>query len=442
MNARRLLALMPMAMAAIAAVVSLDADSVSAQAATCEGIGVAARVQSQTADAGETTREPVAGVEFVVTTPDGAEAGRGETDDTGVALICLPERGDYVVTLQEDTLPDGVEINGESEVTLDESSFTTNIRRLNFFSGDSGRESLSFFEKLAQRTVDGARLGLILAITSVGLSLIFGTTGLTNFAHGELVTFGAMMAYLFGETLGLPLTVATVIAVALGGLFGFVLNAGLFAPLRRRGMGLVSQMVVTVGLGILLRNVYLFQFGGGFRFLTAYNSQVAWDFGPIAVTPRDLTITVLSLLVLITVALVLQRTRIGKATRAVSDNGDLASATGIDTAKIIRLVWISGAALAALGGVFRGLDEGINPDMGGSLLFLMFAVGHARWTRLGLRRADRRVHHRCPGRDQHAVRRADGAEDGAGAGRAGARAARAAAGHPRTAGAGGVRRSP
>ena len=77
---------------------------------------------------------------------------------------------------------------------------------------------------------------------------------------------------------------------------------------------------------------------------------------------------------MITVALVLQRTRIGKATRAVSDNGDLASATGIDTAKIIRLVWISGAALAALGGVFRGLDEGINPDMGGSLLFLMFAA--------------------------------------------------------------------
>ncbi len=370
MNARRLLVLAPVA---VTVLLGLGGRSAAAQGATCEGPGVAARVQEQSSDAGETTRDPVPGVEFVVTTPDGAEVGRAETDDTGVALICVPERADYVVTLQEESLPDGVEINGATEITLDESSFATNIRRRNFFSGDSGRESLSFFEKLAQRFVDGSRLGLIIAITSVGLSLIFGTTGLTNFAHGELVTFGALMVYLFSETLGLPMTIGTVIAVALGGLFGVVLNAGLFAPLRRRGMGLVSQMVVTVGLGIFLRNAYLFQFGGDFRFLTSYNNQVAWDFGPVAVTPRDLTITALSLVVLFSVALVLQRTRIGKATRAVSDNGDLASATGIDTAKIIRLVWVAGAALAALGGVFRGLDEGINPDMGTSLLFLMFA---------------------------------------------------------------------
>lgn len=370
MNARRLVALVPIA---VTMLIGLGGRDAAAQAATCEGPGIASRVQLQASEGGETTREPVPGIEFVVTTPDGAEVGRAETDDTGVALICVPERGDYVVALQEDSLPDGMEINGATEITLDESSFATNIRRLNFFSGDSGRESLSFFEKLAQRFVDGSRLGLIIAITSVGLSLIFGTTGLTNFAHGELVTFGALMAYLFSETLGLPMTIGTVIAVALGGLFGFVLNAGLFAPLRRRGMGLVSQMVVTVGLGIFLRNAYLFQFGGDFRFLTSYNNQVAWDFGPVAVTPRDLTITALSLGVLFSVALVLQRTRIGKATRAVSDNGDLASATGIDTAKIIRLVWVAGAALAALGGVFRGLDEGINPDMGTSLLFLMFA---------------------------------------------------------------------
>ena len=293
---------------------------------------------------------------------------RGRAGDdrraTGIVLICLGERGDYTVTLVEDTLPDGFALAGESEFTLDESSFTTSIRSLNFFTGESSRTSLTFFEKLAQRTVDGLRLGFIIAITSVGLSLIFGTTGLTNFAHGELVTFGAMMAYLFGETLEIPFGIAAVIAVALGGLLGFVLNEGLFAPLRRRGTGLVSQMVITVGLAILMRNIFLFQFGGDFRFLSDYNSQIAWDLGPIAVTARDFTITVLSAIVLVTVALVLQRTRLGKATRAVSDNGDLASATGIDTAKIIRLVWISGAALAALGGIFRGLGRGHQPGHG------------------------------------------------------------------------------
>ena len=270
----------------------------------------------------EGERTPIAGVEIVVVDSAGDEVGRQETDDTGTALICLDAGpGDYTVTLNEDTLPDDAALAGESEFVLNEGSFLTSIRNLVFFTGESSRQSIPFYERLAQRTVDGIRLGLILAITSVGLSLIFGTTGLTNFAHGELVTFGGMMVYLFSETIGLPLTVGTVIAVALGGLLGYVLNAGLFAPLRRRRMGLVSQMVVTVGLALLLRNVYLFQFGGDFRFLSAYNSQVAWDLGPVAITPRDFTITVVSFAVLVTVALVLQRTRLGKATRAVSDNG-------------------------------------------------------------------------------------------------------------------------
>ncbi len=369
LTTRRVLTLVALAAALAAAGASRDA----AAQATCEGPGVRARVSSQSDEGGKTVREPIPDVEIVVTDAGGAEVGRQATDDTGSALICVPERADYTVTLQEDTLPDGVEINGPTEFQLNEGSFTTNIRLLNFISGESARQSLSFFEKLAQRTVDGIRLGLIIAITSVGLSLIFGTTGLTNFAHGELVTFGGMMVYLFSETIGLPLTIGTTIAVALGGLFGYVLNEGLFAPLRRRGMGLVSQMVVTVGLGILLRNIYLFQFGGGYRFLRAYNQQLAWDLGPVAITPRDFIVTMLSLVVVIAVALALQRTRIGKATRAVSDNGELASATGIDTAFIIRLVWIAGAALAALGGVFRGLDEGVSADMGTSLLFLMFA---------------------------------------------------------------------
>ena len=175
---------------------------------------------------------------------------------------------------------------------LDEASFPTNIRQLNFFTGESSRESLSFFEKLAQRTVDGIRLGLIIAITSVGLSLIFGTTGLTNFAHGELVTFGAMMVYLFGETIGLPL-----------GRHGDRRRPRRPVRVRARRRACSRRCAGAAwawcrrwsspsASAILLRNVFLFQFGGDFRFLTAYNSQVAWDFGPVAITPRDFTITV------------------------------------------------------------------------------------------------------------------------------------------------------
>ena len=79
-------------------------------------------------------------------------------------------------------------------------------------------------------------------------------------------------------------------------------------------------------------------------------------------------------MILIVTALGLRFTRLGKATRAVSDNPDLASATGIDSEKVIRLVWILGGCLAAAGGIFRGLDEQVGFEMGSRLVFLMFAA--------------------------------------------------------------------
>jgi branched-chain amino acid transport system permease protein len=224
-----------------------------------------------------------------------------------------------------------------------------------------------------QRLVDGIRLGLIIAICSVGLSLIFGTTGLTNFAHGEMVTFGGLIAFWLNVLLGVPLLIAAPLVIALGGVFGLAMNAIIFAKLRKRGIGLISQLVVSVGLSIMLRNMYLYQFGGRTRPLDDFSLQVAKSFGPVSITMRDLTTAIISLIALVAVALYLQKSRTGKAIRAVSDNPNLASSTGIDTQKIIRIVWFAGGALAAMGGLFRGLDEQVGFEMGSGLIFLMFA---------------------------------------------------------------------
>lgn len=94
---------------------------------------------------------------------------------------------------------------------------------------------------------------------------------------------------------------------------------------------MISQLVVTVGLSIMLRNIYLFQFGGRTKQLSSYSKQINIEIGPIGITPRDLTTATLGLIILVSVALFLQRSRLGKAIRAVSDNVQLASATGIDT---------------------------------------------------------------------------------------------------------------
>jgi len=363
--------------------------------ARAEGDGYAIRVQvkqQQRDAAGKTDNQPIAGVTVFVTDADGVEIGRLETDAEGIAIFALPIKAYYTVTIDETTLPAGQKLDASASntQTLLGDSFVTKTKVVNFFTGGSQSVSQSLFEKIAQRLVDGVRLGLILAMCSVGLSLIFGTTGLTNFAHGEMVTFGGLAAFVLNISglsfLGFLSFIpgirpdgtfhilwAAPIGIIAGGAFGWALNYAIFGRLRKRGIGLVTQMVLTVGLSILLRNFFLSRFEGRTRPYAEFTLQRAMEFGPISITARDLIVSIMSLLILISVAMALRFTRLGKATRAVSDNPDLASATGIDAEKVIRLVWILGGALAAAGGIFRGLDEQVSFDMGGRLLFLLFA---------------------------------------------------------------------
>ena len=332
-------------------------------------------VQNQANNNGVSEKKPVTGVKVSVSNSAGLAIGEGVTDSAGLATIPVPAKDDYVVTLDVVSLPSGVTLveGTKTVVNIVKDSFTTNSKRVTFFAGSVGESGASLFDRVAQRLVDGIRLGLIIAICSVGLSLIFGTTGLTNFAHGEMVTFGGLIAFWFNVLLGIPLLIAAPLVIALGGVLGLAMNGIIFAKLRKRGIGLISQLVVSVGLSIMLRNMYLYQFGGRTRPLDDFSLQVAKSFGPVSITMRDLTTAIISLVVLLGVAAFLQRSRTGKAIRAVSDNPSLASSTGIDTQKIIRVVWFAGGALAAMGGVFRGLDEQVGFEMGSGLIFLMFA---------------------------------------------------------------------
>ena len=364
-------------------------------AAGAEDDGYALRVQVKdqvrTPD-GKTDNQPVPGVAVSVTDSTGLEVGSGITDEEGVVIVPVPSRSDYTITLDESTLPAGTKLDARTPAVQNvlTDSFVTKTKVVTYFTGEAQNVSQSGFERVAQRVSDGVRLGLILAMCSVGLSLIFGTTGLTNFAHGEMVTFGGLTAFIFNVTglsfLGflsfLPgvkpdgtfhIFWAAPLGILLGGFFGWALNKSVFGPLRRRGIGMVTQMVLTVGLSILLRNFFLSRFEGRTRPFADFSLQKTWDLGPVNITPRDFVVSVLSFVILVVTALSLRYTRLGKATRAVSDNPDLASATGIDSEKVIRLVWILGGTLAAAGGVFRGLDEQVSFDMGGRLLFLLFA---------------------------------------------------------------------
>jgi neutral amino acid transport system permease protein len=218
----------------------------------------------------------------------------------------------------------------------------------------------------------GLLLGLLLALASIGLSLIYGTTGLSNFAHAEQVTLGGLMAYVFSIQLGLNFIVATIIAVVICAASGYIQDWLIWAPLRRRGLGLTQQMVVTIGLSLALEYIYQYFFGGQVLPVT---STIQRTTGPLDLTPDSYIAMAISVVVLIAVGLVLTRTRIGRATRAVSDNRALAAASGIDVDRIIRLVWTVSMGLAGLSGVLYALvNGGIQWSTGVQLLLLIFSA--------------------------------------------------------------------
>src|SRR5690606_14201314 len=118
-------------------------------------------------------------------------------------------------------------------------------------------------DQLSERIVNGLNFGLMLALAAVGLSLLYGTTGIANFAHAEMVTFGALVAYFFSTVTSLPIWVAIPIAVAVSAVFGLAMDAGIWRPLRRRGTGLVQLMIVSIGLSLALRYIFQMFVGGG-----------------------------------------------------------------------------------------------------------------------------------------------------------------------------------
>lgn len=294
------------------------------------------------------------------------------TDADGRWRLYVPEKDVYSLEVVEDTLPEGVIVDGENPQDVEFG--LTGSKIVNLFLGEGERVTQSFFDQLLVRLINGLNFGLLLALAAMGASLIYGTTGLSNFAHGEMVTFGALMALVLTSFVSLPFWVGIILAVVMGGVLGLALDAGLWRPLRRRGLGVVQLMIVSIGLSLALR--YTFQyFIGGSTFQLPGASPQPIQFGPISLSYIDLISMGVSIAVILAVAYFLLGTRVGKATRAISDNPQLASASGINVDRVVRIVWILAGVLAALSGILWAyFRPGVRWDMGTQMLLLIFAA--------------------------------------------------------------------
>ncbi|WP_193599055.1 branched-chain amino acid ABC transporter permease [Microbacterium sp. YJN-G] len=327
--------------------------------------------------------QPVEGV--VLSVEGNGFEGETETDAEGKWRLYVPEKEKYTISVDEDTLPEGVIVDAEQlpqgvvAVQGTSGSFEaefglTGTKIVNLFLGEGERITESIWEQLLSRTVNGVNFGLLLALASMGAALIYGTTRLGNFAHAEMVTWGGLITLVFTTWWDLPLWVGLLAAIIGGLALGWGLDVSLWAPLRRRGMSVVPLMIVSIGLSLTLRYVFQYIIGGGTHQLPGASPE-PFQLGPISLSYIDVISMSVSLVVIIAVGLFLTRTRIGKATRAISDNPQLASATGIDVDKVIRLVWILAGGLAAISGILWAyFRPGVKWDMGTGMLLLIFCA--------------------------------------------------------------------
>lgn len=317
-------------------------------------------------------RAPIENVRIIV--EGGGYIAETVTDENGRWFIGVPQPGVYKVTLDESTLPEGVSVVEGSATQEVEFGRSDRVVK-NFFIGETSFTQVSMVDQIISRIIYGINFGLMLGLAAVGLSLVFGTTGLSNFAHGEMVTFGAIATFLLSSVVGLPIWLAIPVGVALSAGFGWTLDAGLFRPVRKKGLGIVQLMIVSIGLSLMLRYIMQFFVGGATQQLPGFDSPKIPLFGAVALSVTDIASMLLSIGVFVAFAYWLLKTKTGKATRAISDNPDLAAASGIDVDKVIRIVWIIAAGMAGLAGVLWAyFRPGIKWDMGTQILLLIFAA--------------------------------------------------------------------
>lgn len=321
---------------------------------------------------------PIAGVELTIAGPNSQETviTTVTTDVSGNWSYTPTVAGQYFVTINPETLPSGVGLTEPDKTTKSVVLFalTKSPPPIQFLTG-VGPERASTLDIAIQLTVDGFILSIMIALAALGLSLIFGTTGLTNFAHGEIITMGGMGTYMFNVWFGIHVIPAGILAIALTVLLsGWAQDRYIWKKLRKRGTGLIAMLVVSIGLGLLVRYIYLYIFGGDKEQFAQYAGQPGWQIGPLSLTPKATISVVIGLILLAGAIAWLLKSTMGKASRAVADNPALASASGINVEQVIQRVWILGAFLAGYSGVMMGLNQGVQFLMGSDILLLIFAA--------------------------------------------------------------------
>ena len=224
-----------------------------------------------------------------------------------------------------------------------------------------------------QQAINGIVVGSLYVLVALGLTLIYGVLVQINFAHADIVTLGAFAAYGVTHLLSGNYLAGIAAALVLGAALGWLINAGIFAPLRERGSELLP-LIATIGVSIMLQNTMLALLGPiPYAFDTPYSNQVL-RFGTLFLTMQNVLIILVSSISIGLLYGFMKFTFLGKALRAVSQDRETAGLMGINPNHLIMLTFVIASALAGLGGAMLGPVLVWTPFAGTSVIVKAFAI--------------------------------------------------------------------
>ncbi|HFR3343722.1 branched-chain amino acid ABC transporter permease [Streptococcus suis] len=216
---------------------------------------------------------------------------------------------------------------------------------------------------MLQQLVNGLILGSVYALIALGYTMVYGIIKLINFAHGDLYMMGAFIGYYLINAFQLNFFVALVLTMVLTAALGVLIEFLAYRPLRNSTK--IAALITAIGVSFFLEYGMVYLFGANTRAFPQALETVKFNLGPITVTNVQLTILGVSVFLMLALQFIVQKTKMGKAMRAVSVDSDAAQLMGINVNSTISFTFALGSALAGAAGVLIGLYyNSVEPLMG------------------------------------------------------------------------------
>lgn len=216
---------------------------------------------------------------------------------------------------------------------------------------------------MLQQLVNGLILGSVYALLALGYTMVYGIIKLINFAHGDIYMMGAFMGYFLINSLHLNFFLALILAMVGTAALGVLVEFLAYRPLRNSTR--IAALITAIGVSFFLEYVMVYFVGANTRSFPQVIETVRYNFGPISLTNIQLMILIISLILMVLLQVIVQKTKMGKAMRAVSVDSDAAQLMGINVNRTISFTFALGSALAGAAGVFIALYyNSLEPLMG------------------------------------------------------------------------------